>query len=269
MRSNGILVLGHGTPSDQGTRSFLEIVQLVESLASEMPVEAGFMEFASPTIAEGMAALRRRGVAKVAAVPVFLSGAGHTAEDIPPAVMGLRESYPGLNIQLTAHVGSHPKIVELSALRYQEALAGRRDTPPSEMLGVLVAHGSPEPEAFEELERFAAARQTLAPIGRVVPCFSQMGSPLLKDVLPELARSLSMHSFEKPEPPVPLPKGEGRMRIVVQPHFLLKGRLVDAIVNTTAVIAEKYPEMEFVVAEPLGCHRLLAEAILEFGNLQK
>jgi sirohydrochlorin ferrochelatase len=266
MRSNGILVLGHGTPSEQGTQSFLDIVRLVESLAGETPVAAGFMEFAAPTIAEAMAVLHRRGVANVAAVPVFLSGAGHTAEDIPPAVMGLRESYPGLKIELTAHVGSHPKIVELSALRYQEALVGRPDLPPSEMLGVLVAHGSPEPEAFEELERFAAARQSLSPIARVVPCFSQMGSPLLKDVLPELARSLSENLSEKPSPPAPPPKGEGTMRIVVQPHFLLEGRLVDAIRNTTAPVAKQYPEIELVVAEPLGCHRLLAEAIFDLGK---
>ncbi len=247
MKSNGILLLGHGTPSDQGTQAFLKFVRLVEKMAGETPLAAGFMEFTSPTIAEGAAVLSRRGVDRIAAVPVFLSGAGHTAEDIPNAVDAARKMFPDAQIRLTGHVGGHPKLAELSALRFQESLAGRAEVPADKTIIVLAAHGSPEPDAFEELRKFAAARQKLTPVARMFPCFSQMGVPSLKDVLPTLV-----------EPDV--------RRIVVQPHFLLKGRLVDAIVATAAAAAAKHPEIDWIVTGPLGCHRLLAEAVLDLGS---
>jgi sirohydrochlorin ferrochelatase len=247
MKSNGILLLGHGTPSDAGTQAFLEFVQLVEVMAGDMPVAVGFMEFASPTIVEGVGVLNSRGILRVAAVPVFLSGAGHTADDLPECIAQAKQVYHRLKIELTPHVGSHPKVAELSALRYKEAIADRAEVPAEETLAVIAAHGSPEPEAFVELEQFASARQKLTPSVHVVPCFSQMGVPLLKDVLPTLTGS----TFK---------------RIVVQPHFLLKGRLVDAIVKTTAAVAEMHREIDFIVTEPLGSHRLLAEAVLDLGR---
>ena len=201
----------------------------------------------------------------MAAVPVFLSAAGHTADDIPKCIATARQKFADLPIDLTRHVGSHANVAKLSALRYEEAVADRAPQPAERTIVVLAAHGSPEPETFEELERFAAARQTLTPGVRIVPCFSQMGVPRLKDVLPGLARSSSQSLSQTPSPPAPLPKGEGRKRIVVQPHFLLKGRLVDAIAFHTAAVAEQFAKIEWIVAEPLGCHRLLAEAVLELG----
>jgi sirohydrochlorin ferrochelatase len=246
MNMHGILLLGHGTPSAEGTRAFLDFAQMVAEMADGTPVAAGFMEFASPTIAEGMAALQSRGAVRVTAVPVFLSCAGHTANDIPKDVEAAQANFPELQVRISSHVGSHPKVAELSALRFNESLADRAEIPAAETLAVIAAHGSPEPEAFEELERFAIARQKLTPVAQVVPCFSQMGAPLLKDVLPTVVKS-------------------GVRQIVVQPHFLLKGRLVDPIAATTAAVAAEHPEIEWIVAEPLGGHRLLAEAALELG----
>jgi sirohydrochlorin ferrochelatase len=246
MTPHGILILGHGTPSAEGTRSFLEIARLVETMAGETSIATGFMEFASPTIAEGMAALQRRGVVRVTAVPVFLSCAGHTANDIPKDVEAAQMKFSEMQVRISCHVGSHPKVAELSALRFNEAIAGRAEIPAAETLVVIAAHGSPEPEAFEELENFAVARQKLTPVAQVVPCFSQMGVPLLGDVLPMVVKS-------------------GIRQIVVQPHFLLKGRLIETIAATTAAVAVQHPDIEWIVAGPLGCHRLLAEAALELG----
>lgn len=253
MNRHGILILGHGTPSDEGTRAFLEIVRLVQSMVGETPVAAGFMEFASPNIAEGMAALHERGVARIAAVPVFLSGAGHTADDIPASVVAAQTRFRDLQVHITVHVGGHPKIAELSAFRYRESIAGRTEVPAEETIAVLAAHGSPEPEAFEELKNFARFRERLTPGIRIVPCFSQMGAPLLNDVLPVLVGG----------------RGEGIKRIVVQPHFLLQGRLVEAIARTTAAVAQQHADIEWIIASPLGSHRLLAEAVLDLGTSER
>jgi sirohydrochlorin cobaltochelatase len=270
MASHGILLLGHGTPSKDGTRAFLEFVDLVKQMSGETPVEAGFMEFASPTIFDGAQTLKSRGVARITAVPMFLSGAGHTANDIPVCVSEARKQLGDIPIHLAPHVGSHAKTLELSALRYREAIADRPEFPAEKTILVVVAHGSPESESFEELKTFAAARSAILPGVRVVPCFSQMGRPLLKEVLPELIAELSALSLPSPS----LLKGEEigleslqkeKWRVVVQPHFLLKGRLVDAIASTVAGCMKENSEIDWIVAEPLGGHPLLAEAALELG----
>jgi sirohydrochlorin cobaltochelatase len=247
MVRHGILVLAHGTPSEEGTQAFLEIARSVEKMADLVPVAVGFMEFASPTIAEGARSLADRGVTRIAAVPVFLSGAGHTANDLPKCIEQARLANPQIEIELTSHVGSHRNVVELSALRYDEAVVVRPTVPVEETVLALVAHGSPEREAFEEFRRFASARENISSGLRVVPCFSQLGSPSFDDVLPTL---LEMRC----------------RRIVVQPHFLLKGRFIGGIAKTAGEFSKRHPEIEFLVTEPLGNHRLLAEAVLELGK---
>jgi sirohydrochlorin ferrochelatase len=262
MASNGILAIGHGTPSDAGTRAFLEILRFVEGMAGETPVAVGFMEFASPTILDGVKNLAERGVSRIAAVPVFLSSAGHTANDIPPMIEEARKAFPNVIIQLTPHVGGHVKTAELSTLRYKESLVGRAEISAEDTVAVIAAHGSPEPEAFVELEKFARARGSLTPVGRIVPCFSQLGKPQLKDVLPKLAEEILLSSKNRLSAMSPT----GRNRIVVQPHFLLRGRLIDSIGETVAKVAKDFPEIDWIVTEPLGCHRLLGEAVLELGS---
>jgi hypothetical protein len=42
--------------------------------------------------------------------------------------------------------------------------------------------------------------------------------------------------------------------------------MVDAIVETTASVAKQYPEINWIVAGPLGFNKLLAEAVLELGR---
>jgi sirohydrochlorin cobaltochelatase len=219
------------------------------------------MEFASPTILDGVNNLAERGVSRIAAVPVFLSAAGHTASDIPPMIEEAKKIFPDLQIQLTPHVGGHVKTAELSAIRYQESLVGRAEISAEDTVAVIAAHGSPEPEAFAELEKFARARRRLTPVGRIVPCFSQMGEPLLKDTLPKLAEEILLGLKDN----LSATQSRGKCRVVVQPHFLLKGKLVDSIIETAAGFAQQYPEIDWVVTESLGCHRLLSEAILELG----
>jgi sirohydrochlorin ferrochelatase len=74
-----------------------------------------------------------------------------------------------------------------------------------------------------------------------------LGSPLFNDVLPTLLKKRCR-------------------RIVLQPHFLLKGRFIEAIGNMVDGFVKQHEEIEFLVTEPLDNHRLLAEAVLELGN---
>jgi sirohydrochlorin cobaltochelatase len=251
---SGVLLIGHGTRDPSGNTAFMEIADHLRRLLPEMPVEGAFLEFAQPTIAEGIGRLAKHGASHIAAVPMFLSALGHTLDDIPVAIdkvrvqgSGFRLQDSGVKISIMSHVGAHQRVGELSAMRYQQALEGKKEIPAEETLLMIAAHGSPEPEAFEELTSFAASREKLTPVGQVIPCFAVLGKPQLAYVLPEAAQT----SFK---------------RIVVQPHLLLRGRFSEMIRNQVETFGRDYPNIDWIVTEPLGPDYLLAQAVVEILN---
>ncbi|MGD0516689.1 MAG: sirohydrochlorin chelatase [Thermoguttaceae bacterium] len=266
----GVLVIGHGMRDPSGTAAFLEIVDHVRQLLPETSVEGAFLEFAQPTITDGISRLANQGASHIAAVPMFLSALGHTSDDIPAAIAeaerryqegsgfrvqgsGFRgqdsdiEKHEKIIVSLKPHIGAHQRVVELSALRYRQALEGKKEIPAEETLLIIAAHGSPEPEAILELTAFARRRAVLTPIGNVEPCFAVLGQPQLGEVLPRAAQT----QFK---------------RIVVQPHLLLRGRFCDMIRDQVETFSREYPDKDWIVTEPLGPDRLLAQAVVEIVN---
>lgn len=86
----GLLLIGHGSPSPQWNQSFLEFGDRV---AKPVVEEKGFtavrtvlMEFASPSIADGLRELQDAGCEAVVAVPVFVTVGHHTLFDVPAAL---------------------------------------------------------------------------------------------------------------------------------------------------------------------------------------
>jgi len=241
---NGVLLIGHGTREASGNAAFLEIVEHARGLLPGMAVEGAFLEFARPAIGEAITALARRGSSRIAAVPMFLSAFGHTLDDVPVAIADAMRNVPDIRVHLKQHIGAHERVVELLALRYREALEGKRQIPAEETLLILAGHGSSEPEAILDLGEFAARRARLTPVGEVKACFAVLGKPQLSEVL--------RGPFEA-----------AYKRIVVQPHLLLRGRFYDSICEMVEKSRLEYPEVDWVVTEPLGPDRLLAQAVAE------
>jgi sirohydrochlorin cobaltochelatase len=240
----GVLVIGHGMRDPSGTAAFLEIVGQVRDILPETFVEGAFLEFARPTIAEGIARLADQGASHIAAVPMFLSALGHTSDDIPVAIAEAIRNLPDMKVYIKQPVGTHQLVAELSALRFRQALEGKKEISAEETLLIIAAHGSPEPEAILELAEFAARRVILTPVARVEPYFAVLGEPQLAEVLQQ-----SISSSYK--------------RIVVQSHLLLRGRYHDMIRDQVETFRREYPDIDWVVTEPLGPDRLLAQAVVE------
>lgn len=246
-RQRGLLIVGHGTRDPEGLAGFAETVQAVRSRLPHRPVESCFLELAAPTIAEGVARLSERGVRQFDVLPLMLFAAGHVQRDIPAAVAQASAPYPTLESRQLSHLGCHPRLLQLSALRHQDALAGLAPLGPRESLLLLVGRGNRQPSALAEMNRFAELRQADLSGERVQVCFASMADPLLIAILPRLARS---------------PVG----RIVVQPHLLFAGELATRIRTTVKPYLEDRNGPEWVFAEPLGPHPLLVGAMVEIAE---
>lgn len=109
----GILVIGHGSRSNDAKEIFFRIVS---SLASRFPgksVKGCFMEISSPNIEETVEAMYSEGVRGIVALPYFLFPGIHIKEDIPEILERIKAKYPDMNISFAQPLGFDEKLVDI------------------------------------------------------------------------------------------------------------------------------------------------------------
>lgn len=244
---DGVLLVGHGTRDATGVAEFMATAARVVEHLGDVTLEPCFLEIAEPSIPAALDRLVQRGARQITVMPVLLFAAGHAKRDIPEALSQAAADYPGVTWRQTAHLGCHEAILELSALRYRECIQAATPTAPEETLLVLVGRGSHDPEATDEMHRFADLRARLTPVAAVETCFAAMAEPSLEAMLAKVSAS-------------PCP------RIVVQPHLLFDGLLRSGIKDMVAEAASADPRHEYLVTDHLGPDVRLVTAIVERIN---
>jgi sirohydrochlorin cobaltochelatase len=228
-----------------------ELRSVARQLAAACPqavVEHCFLELAEPTIAEGIARCMEQGVQRLTVQPLLLFAAGHAKRDIPEEVVRAAHKFPPLEVTFSPHLGCHLRMLELSELRFAEAIASREPVPDAETLLLMVGRGSRDPSANLEMARFTRLRWERRALGWVETCFTAMTWPSLADGL-AAAASLA------------------KRRIVVQPHLLFRGELLTRVQEETAAAARQN-DKEWILAGHLGPHALLVEALIDLAGLE-
>ncbi len=259
--TTGILIVGHGTRDETGTRQFLELVEMLKVRLAPAAVEAAFLELREPGIGAGVEQLLARGIDQLVTVPLLLFAAGHIKRDVPgeveKALLALgRGDLPRVQ---AGHLGCHPDLLELSrrrmeegAEREQESGVRSQGSGKKQTCLLLVARGSKDDEASAEMHRFAALRAEKDPELVVETAFLAMAQPTFDDQLIKIAAA-------------------NYARVIVQPHFLFEGELVERIRCQTTECARNRLETEWIVALPLAdrpgeaglASELLANVILD------
>lgn len=247
----GILFIGHGTRNEEGVAEFLKLAQLGQSLLSSFAVEACFLELQEPSISQGVARLVDRGCREIIASPVLLFAAGHAKRDIPAALESAA-SAQGISIYQSDHLGLHPDLLELSRVRISEATStsasrsGRLETaarrePPTLL---FVGRGSLDDEATAAMIEFAKRVTGETPWECMEVGFVAMAKPPLEEVLKRIA------SRNAPS-------------VVVVPHLLFQGDLLDTIAAKVNKFQQEFPNTQWRLARHLGPDRRVANALVE------
>jgi sirohydrochlorin cobaltochelatase len=246
----GLLLVGHGTRAAAGLAEFACLARKVVELLPEFAVEPCFLELAEPDIPTAVNRLLDRCIRRLTVAPLLLFAAGHAQRDIPAAVtaaVGSRSGVTGLIVDQLPPLQCHPRIVELSTLRFQAALRDRPAVDPADTLLLFVARGSSYPVALAEMWRFASLRAPQTPVGRTEVCFAAVAEPDLPDGLRRAAAS-------------------AYRRIVVQPHLLFTGQVLAQIEQAVAEIAKVCPQQEWIVTAHLGSSNLVAVAVADLAT---
>ncbi len=240
--TRGLLLIGHGTRDDEGTRQFLELARTLAELAGPTPVEPALLEFQNPTIDQAWMKLVDRGVTHIDVAPLLLFAAGHAKQDIPEIIAGLQTRSPQVRWSQSRPLSRQRTLVELALERASEALLGCQ-SPPKQCAFVLVGRGSFDPCAQADTRVLAELIGHRLQVAATATAFYAMASPDVPSVLDQVA-SLGVRN------------------VVVQPHLLFEGSLHQAVLRQAREAADRHRNIQFRVSRYLGPDPRVAEAIL-------
>ena len=241
----GIVIAGHGSRDPDGIREFEALMALVRAGAPQHVVSHGYLEFASPTIDQALAANLAAGARQVVMVPGVLLAASHAKNDMPSELLTFARAHPDIDFHFGAPLGLHPLLLQLIQERIIAAEStSARTVRRAETCLVLVGRGTTDPDANGEVAKFARMIEEGMGFGASTICFSGTAKPLVADGLRGAARL-------------------GYARLLVVPLFLFDGVLVKRIYAAADALQEREPELEVLKAGYLGVHPHVADAMLD------
>ncbi|MDF1750560.1 MAG: sirohydrochlorin chelatase [Alphaproteobacteria bacterium] len=239
------MICGHGSRDTGAVSEFEQIAQAMKARFPHLPVEYGFLEFATPIIRTGLDKLQEQGVTRVLAVPGMLFAAGHAKNDIPSVLNTYQAQNPGMSIKYGRELAVDLKMLKAAAGRIEEALATVDDSiPRHETLLCVIGRGASDPDANSNVSKVARMLWEGMGFGWMEVGYSGVTFPLVEPALEHCARM-------------------GYKRIVVFPYFLFTGILIQRIYDYTDQVAARHPELEFVKAGYLNDHPMVMETFAE------
>jgi sirohydrochlorin cobaltochelatase len=107
---DAVVLIAHGARDARWTEPFVAMRSLLAERLAPTHVRLAFMEFAPPTLDDVVAEIHRGGARRILVVPIFLSGGGHVANDIPKLVDAERKRYPEATFSVSGAIGEEPEV---------------------------------------------------------------------------------------------------------------------------------------------------------------
>jgi sirohydrochlorin cobaltochelatase len=252
MSETAVLLCGHGSRDPEAIAEFELAAAALRPRLPQFDFATGYLEFARPTIREGLALLAARGARRILAVPGMLFAASHVKNDLPWEMNSFVADNPGVDVRLARDLGIDAKLLQAAAARIAAA-ASDSSIPCTETLLLVVGRGTNDPDANSNISKLARMLWEGMGLGWAEVAFSGVAHPRVDAAL---ARSA----------------GLGFRRIIVFPYFLFTGVLVKRIYAQTDAVAALFPEIAFVKALYLrdhdGVSAAFSERVAELENAQ-
>ena len=236
-----VLLVGHGSRREKSNEQVRTLAADLESRLG-LPVDAGFLELAKPSIPDAIAGLAAT-VSRVSVVQLSLFAASHVKNDVPLAVQRARNEHPGVTIRNGAHLGVHPALVDLlddRAAAVEGELGVDRET--DDVAVVLCARGSSDPDANSDAHKLARLLYEGREFDRVETAFVGITEPRLEEALDAAAK-------HRPD------------AVVVLPYMLGDGVLTGRIREGAAEFDDEYPYVDAAAGDPLGTDSRLLDVL--------
>ena len=118
-----VLLVGAGTSDPDANGDLCKAARLLWERRSFPLVEAAWVSLTQPSVPEAVERCRRLGAGRIAVVPYFLN-TGVLLRRIDRQLAPVREEHPDVPMPLAAHLGLHPRVLDLLERRAREGLDG-------------------------------------------------------------------------------------------------------------------------------------------------
>src|SRR6516165_12734437 len=121
MTDTAVLICGHGSRDPEAIAEFELVAAALRPRLPELDFATGYLEFARPTIRDGLAILAARGARRILAIPGMLFAASHVKNDLPWEMNSFIADHPGIDVRLGRDLGIDPKLLQAAAARIAAA----------------------------------------------------------------------------------------------------------------------------------------------------
>lgn len=243
-KKTAVVLVGHGSLQSDSGRAMLQVATLLREQGIVPVVEAGFLNFSQPTLADAVAQAVAQGATSMIVQPYFLIEGHYVRNDLRQAVRQLATTYKNVRFTIAEALGDHFAMFTLACKRLtavEPSVAQTRE----EAAVLFVAHGTPVAEAN-------------APILRILE--------RVRDRFGYRHAGVGYLDCNQPDIPTAFDQlvAAGNKRITVLPYFLHLGRHVRS--DLPAHFAEarrRHTQVEIQIAPHLDYDPLLAQAAAE------
>jgi sirohydrochlorin cobaltochelatase len=237
--------VGHGTRSGEGVAEFHRLADHLRQTFPQRLCATGFLEFARPTIEEGLRTLIEQGARRITAVPGMLMAAGHAKNDIPSELNDFQAANPAIDITYGTELGLHARMLQAARDRIEsvepELGPGYRR---EETLLMVVGRGASDSDANSNICKITRMLWEGMGFGWAETSFSGVTAPLVADALNRVRRL-------------------GFPNLIVFPYFLFTGRLIERIYAAADRFQSDNPDIKVAKAPYLSDHPKVLEAFLQ------
>jgi sirohydrochlorin ferrochelatase len=238
--TTGILFVGHGTRNEQGLAEFRTLTSRVaRRLPSDVHiVHHAFVEFAKPTVIEGVHQCIVDGATDVLLVPIFLFTAQHLKRDVPGMLAEVRASHPDVTFRMTPSLGHLPAFLSVAAERLRQAGYERGTDAPV----LFIGRGNTDPKAQATFEQAALGLQTDHNVSRLETAYLSGTGVRMESVLQAMVE-------------------RGEREVWILPYLWFAGYLTTKLPERIARVL-RGTGVRARIASYLGVHDTLVNAIL-------
>ena len=223
--SRPLLLIGHGTRNVHGRQMFIDFAEQYQALDRSRPVYPCFLELTEPSIQAVADQCVIEGNQDLSALPFLLFAARHNKFDVTNELDRCRQNNPGLAFHYGRHLGIAPSLIALWKSRLDQLDQVENNPgqiPREETVLLVVGRGSSDPDANGDVYKMARILWEGSGYQALETCFIGITHPRLEDGF----KHARLHQ----------PK-----RIIVLPHFLFTGALMEKIISLSQEEQDQHP----------------------------
>ncbi len=240
-KKTAAVLVGHGSLQSDSGRAMLQVAELLREQRVAPVVEAGFLNYSQPTLADAVANAVTQAATSIIVQPYFLIEGHYVRQDLREAVRTLASTYRNVRFTIGDVLGDHFAMLQLAAKRLTMV-----DPTPQAQTGLLfVAHGTPHAEANAPITRIMGRICERHGYHQAAVGYLDCNHPTIPDAFAQLVTT-------------------GVTRLTVLPYFLHLGRHVrNDLPALFADARQRHPQVDIQIAHHLDYDPLLAQVAAE------